>query len=344
MQTNSSIPTEIRERITQIVNQCIKIKPLLVIKCITYNHEAYIREALEGFVKQKTTFPFVVIVHDDASTDKTSEIIREYAKQYPDIILPILETENQYSKGNGSLGAIMNACNAVNAKYLAFCEGDDYWTDPLKIQKQVDFMESHPDYVLIHSRFDCKEGTRIISKDRSYPSGDVLDKLLSNQYDIGTLTVVLRFSVFKKIPRLYREFHVLMGDLPLWIELSTMGKIQFLDEKTAVYRVLPESASHSRDIKKRIKFIENAYFIREFYANKLNRCNNIDFYKLRNYSILKIAINYQDRRQASTVIQNLKDKGYKIPLKVRVIAILMKLGVPVGLIIKYRHYIKTSFN
>ena len=122
-------------------------KPLVCILTITYNHEPYIHDALEGFVMQKTDFPFVAIVHDDASTDGTAAIIREYAEKYPDIIKPILETENQYSKHDGSLGRIMqNAARASGAKYIALCEGDDYWTDPLKLQKQVDFLETHPDY------------------------------------------------------------------------------------------------------------------------------------------------------------------------------------------------------
>ena len=121
--------------------------PLVAIRCITYNHEPYIRDALNGFVMQKTNFPFVAIVHDDASTDGTAEIIREYAAKYPNIIKPIFETENQYSKHDGSISRIMaEAQERSGAKYIAMCEGDDYWTDPNKLQKQVDFLESHPDY------------------------------------------------------------------------------------------------------------------------------------------------------------------------------------------------------
>ena len=106
-------------------------KPLVAIKCLVFNHEPYLRDCLEGFVMQQTDFPFVAIVHDDASTDHSADIIREYAAKYPDIILPIYETENQYSKHDGSLGRIMNtAVDATGAKYVAMCEGDDYWTDP----------------------------------------------------------------------------------------------------------------------------------------------------------------------------------------------------------------------
>lgn len=130
----------------------LRDEPLVIIRCITYNHEPYIRQCLDGIVMQKTTFPFFAVVHDDASTDGTASIIREYAEKYTDIIHPIFETQNQYSKHDGSLRRIMDdACK--DAKYIAICEGDDYWTDPLKLQKQVVFLEEHPDYSLCCHRY-----------------------------------------------------------------------------------------------------------------------------------------------------------------------------------------------
>lgn len=122
--------------------------PLVSIRCTVYNHEPYLRQCLDGFVMQKTTFPFEAIVHDDASTDGSAAIIREYAEKYPDIIKPIYETENQYSKHDGSLARIIDAVFHPDSKYIAYCEGDDYWTDPNKLQLQVDFLESHPDYYM----------------------------------------------------------------------------------------------------------------------------------------------------------------------------------------------------
>ncbi len=125
---------------------------VVTIRCITYNHEPYIRQCLNGFVMQKTNFKFEAIVHDDASTDGTAAIIAEFAKKYPDIIKPLYETENQYSKRDGSLQRIMNA--HMHGKYIAYCEGDDYWIDPLKLQKQVDFLETNPEYVLCYTDFN----------------------------------------------------------------------------------------------------------------------------------------------------------------------------------------------
>lgn len=115
---------------------------MVTIRCTVFNHERYLRECLEGFVMQKTNFRFEAIVHDDASTDGSAAIIKEYAEKYPAIIKPIYETENQYSKHDGSLGRIMR--EHTHGKYVAFCEGDDYWTDPLKLQKQVDALENNP--------------------------------------------------------------------------------------------------------------------------------------------------------------------------------------------------------
>lgn len=133
--------------------------PLVAIECTVYNHEPYLRDCLDGFVMQQTDFPFVAVVHDDASTDKSADIVREYAAKYPDIIRPIYETENQYSKG--TLSRIMNeALDATGAKYIALCEGDDYWTDPHKLQKQVDFLESHPDYALTSHRYTIYDHER----------------------------------------------------------------------------------------------------------------------------------------------------------------------------------------
>lgn len=117
--------------------------PLVSVRCITYNHEPYIAQAIDGFLMQKTNFPFEVVIHDDASTDKTADIIREYEKKYPLIIKPIYQTENQYSKGNGAVTKVVNT--KLKGKYIAFCEGDDYWIDENKLQVQFDFMEYHPE-------------------------------------------------------------------------------------------------------------------------------------------------------------------------------------------------------
>lgn len=219
-------------------------QPLVAIRCITYNHEAYIRDALDGFVMQKTDFPYVAIIHDDASTDRTAEIIKEYAAKYPHIIKPIYETENQYSKRDGSLSRIMrDACIASRAKYIAMCEGDDYWTDPLKLQKQVDFLESHPDYsmcfhnAVIHYE-DGNQEERLFSdiETRQY-----FEKELTSGWLGATASYVFRRSVL--LSRYFTEFvnstKFIVGDYPLLLSCIRSGKIFAISDCMSVYRINP---------------------------------------------------------------------------------------------------------
>lgn len=121
--------------------------PLVSICCATYNQVNFVRQCFDGFLKQETNFSFEVLVHDDASTDGTADVIREYTQRYPDIFFPILQTENQYQKGNKKITATFNLPRA-RGKYVAICEGDDFWSDSSKLQKQVDFLEKSPDYSL----------------------------------------------------------------------------------------------------------------------------------------------------------------------------------------------------
>lgn len=125
--------------------------PLVSISCLTYNHAPYLRQCLDGFVMQITSFPIEILIYDDASGDGTQNIIEEYQKKYPDIIKPIYQTENQYSKGV-KVGFVYNYSRA-KGEYIAFCEGDDYWTDPYKLQKQIDFLECYSDYVICSHRY-----------------------------------------------------------------------------------------------------------------------------------------------------------------------------------------------
>lgn len=208
---------------------------LVTIRCCAYNHERFIRQCLEGFVMQKTDFRFEAIVHDDASTDNTAAIIREYAEKYPDIIKPIYETENQYSKHDGSLTRIMNA--HTRGKYVAMCEGDDYWTDPYKLQKQVDFLESHPDYVMCSSRFDeywQESGVLEEDPDKDFEGADYdLQNLIGGKWLTQTLTVMYRRSALDL--KHYARYGMSL-DMILFYELLKHGKGYCFPEVMGVYR------------------------------------------------------------------------------------------------------------
>lgn len=245
-------------------------KPLVAIRCTTYNQEPYIRETLEGFVMQKTEFPFVAIVHDDASTDTTPDIIREYAEKYPDIIKPIFETENQHSKKDGSLRRIMNeATEATGAEFTAFCEGDDYWIDPLKLQKQVSFLQNNLDYGM--SVTACRRYYQQLGEFREYNiGGDITFEKLLNGNIIHTPSVVVRTELLTLFysSGIIEELQITsMGDYQRWLWLSANSKIHYLQDVTTVYRILQKSASHG-SYKKWLDFMIDSISIRKFFSNR----------------------------------------------------------------------------
>ncbi len=210
--------------------------PLVAIDCRTYNQEKYIKDTLEGFVMQKTNFPFVAIVHDDASKDNTPNIIREYADRFPNIILPILETENQYSKRDGSLTRVLKeACRKSGAKYIALCEGDDYWTDPNKLQMQVDFLESHPEYSMCFHKVDIlNEGTgKIDSGCNKTKTKDYEHEEMQSRLNVATCSTLMRRECYFEMPN---DKDFICTDNVLWATCRSMGKVRGFDKVMGIYR------------------------------------------------------------------------------------------------------------
>lgn len=209
--------------------------PLVSICSITYNHAPYIRQCLDGFLMQKTKFRYEIIIHDDASTDGTTEIIKEYAEKHPDLITPISQKENQYSKG--IRGMFPRFCFPhAKGKYIALCEGDDYWTDPLKLQKQVDFLESHPEYVLCgHNITAYNESTASFDPfntgiDATYELTD----LISKGVFCSTLSVVFKREAL--VLERYNSYRKVI-DITLAYHLLSQGKGYCMNEEMAVYRI-----------------------------------------------------------------------------------------------------------
>lgn len=220
--------------------------PLVVIRSLVYNHEPYLRQCLDGFVMQQTTFPFVAVVHDDCSTDNSAAILREYAEKYPDIIKPVYETENQYSKRDGSLNRIMaEACGKYGAKYIALCEGDDYWTDPHKLQKQVEFLEAHPEYTMACCNGVIETPSETLSTEEEYQkldwpykkgSGDcTLEELVryGGRYML-TAGLVYRNGLKDNYPLECRNLPC--GDYVLKVFAALTGKMYYFEEQMVVYR------------------------------------------------------------------------------------------------------------
>lgn len=285
--------------------------PVMVsIECCVYNHAPYLRQCLDGFVMQKTNFSFEAIVHDDASTDGSAEIIMEYGERYPDIIKPIIETENQYSKGNGILRKYLDTL--LKGKYIAWCEGDDYWTDPFKLQKQVDFMENHPDYGLIHTMFDSTPIRRFTTKVPQNENDKYLLDLLKRQYTIGSLTALYRNSLYVTLPKYYMEHDFGRKDYPLWIELANVSKIKYLSDCTAVYRILDNSMSHSKDTETEIKFHKLGWECSKFYAEKYSI--KIDYNMTFFYdACIKCAFNHKDISTAKKYFHEAKKENALSP-------------------------------
>ena len=207
-----------------------KIEPLVSICCITYNQKKIIKDAINSFLVQKTDFPIEILIHDDASTDGTAEIVRVYENKYPDLIDVVYQTENQYSKGKR---VFYNLFNIARGKYIALCEGDDYWTDPLKLQKQVDFLESHPECslcchkVIIH----FGDGEFPDSVSPKFNGNRILNK---KEFFIFTCSVMFRNIIPEEYYSYISDFKV--GDTPLWHYLAQFGNVAFLDQCMATYR------------------------------------------------------------------------------------------------------------
>lgn len=224
-------------------------QPLLTVVCTAFNHAAYIRGTLDGFVQQRRNFPMEVIVHDDASTDGTSDIVREYADRYPDLIVPLIQPENVYSKG----GRPWFICfERARGKYIAICEGDDVWTDPDKAQKQVDDFETHPDRMLSFHDVGVIDETGRFGHVQRYSDFDwnIMDPKRSD-YDLHDLiraTLCPTCSVMFRKPEPFSVpgwmLTLPFADQPLFIWMARNGTIRFHQGEMASYR--RHTASSSR--------------------------------------------------------------------------------------------------
>lgn len=215
-------------------------KPLVSVCCIAYNQEKYIEETIKGFLMQETDFPFEVVIYDDHSTDSTPAIIRRYAKERPDVIVPMLSKTNVFSKRTNPFSLVFPK---ARGKYIATCEGDDYWSAADKLQRQVDFLESHPDHVSCfhYATWFIQETGKIYTKKYGpveLKDSYTIDDILSNYCFIHTAAHMFR-KKFATLPPFFNEFFPLF-DYPLFVHLATHGPIGFLPvEGLSVYRYNP---------------------------------------------------------------------------------------------------------
>ncbi len=217
---------------------------LVSVCCLTYNHEKTIAQAIEGIVRQKTSFPFELIIHDDASTDGTTEIVRQYSREYPDIIVPIIQTENQFRKCNLAKTYV----NPVaKGQYIAICEGDDYWSDPYKLQKQIDYMEAHPQCTMTFHAIEQLNGNG--TKEEFHPrrtDGEVPTEEVIRRGGMfcPSVSLVVRRDICEMWPQFREKARIY--DFPLQILAAINGSVYYFDDIMGVYRYAAEG-SWTRD-------------------------------------------------------------------------------------------------
>lgn len=209
-------------------------QPVVSIICLTCNQEAFIAQAMGGFFVQITDFPVEIIVHDDASTDGTAELLRAWQAALPDVVFPIFQRENQLRK-TGTY-PIAHAYEAARGKYIALCDGDDYWTDPLKLAKQVAFMEANPVYTMCHHDYAILNPTGLSVPDRHAPQDYSRDELISFQlggYGIGCCTKLFR-NFYREAKKDWLDF---IGDYPMNVMMGLHGPCKYVPGiKPSVYR------------------------------------------------------------------------------------------------------------
>lgn len=229
---------------------------MVSIVCITYNHEEYIKNALDGFLSQKTIFKYEIIIHDDASTDRTAEIVQDYEKKYPDIIRGIYQVKNQYSKKRSYL--VREVLRECRGKYIALCEGDDFWIDKHKLQIQVGWMEAHPEYWLtVHNAvcLNCAENTlKPIDSFCSTKTIEIEEFIEQSGEYAATASMVLRADIVEM-----KDFFWECGvaDWPLQFLCVTKGNVYYFDRIMSIYRFSHKGSWTEIWLKNPSKFLEH---------------------------------------------------------------------------------------
>lgn len=230
---------------------------MVSIWCLCYNHEDYIARTLDSFLEQETDFPFEIIISDDASTDASADIIRSYAEKYPDIIRPMLLEENVYSTGKNMFATLF--FDKTRGKYVAVCEGDDYWTDKSKLQRQVDFLETHPDYSLcVHNTtlHYCggNQPDRLLIKKAGDQDIDFATLLSGTSYSYHTSAILCRREVICNPPDFYFVANAngfVDYAIALWSGLN--GRVRYLDRPMSLYRINSSEGAWSWGVDKQYK-------------------------------------------------------------------------------------------
>jgi glycosyltransferase involved in cell wall biosynthesis len=285
--------------------------PLVSVKMITYNHAPYIAQAIEGVLMQKTNFPFELVIGEDCSSDGTREIVFDYAKRYPDIIRVITSEKNVGASENSS-----RTNKACQGKYLAWCEGDDYWHREDKLELQVNLLEADSSYGMAHSEIDLLEekSGKVIKNFHNHrnslnnhASEDLFYDILLDRYLVRTCTVCIRREIYSQIIESEHEVFMtnrfLLKDQPLWLEVSKRTKIYYIDQSLATYRRHSGGVSCNPNIYDHVKFTLSVldmimYYIKKYSYEKRVPKNYLDSFA---NIVLSHSFNEMDYALASKV-------------------------------------------
>ena len=248
--------------------------PLVSVHLLTYNHAKFIRQSVESVINQKTNFRVEIIIGDDCSTDGTREIVKEIEAQYPSLIKVVSGNTNGGPQPN-SIRILENCAG----KYMAALEGDDYWIDPLKLQKQVDFMENNPNFSVCFTNtrvefFEGKEEPFLLNQNLAKDVFTLDDLIAENEvWFMGTATLFYKMSAIYPVePWFYKTKS---GDIPMIMLAARFGKIKYLPDVTAVYRRHTAGASNT-DYKDDAVFLENRIMM---YTN-LDKDTNLKYHSI----------------------------------------------------------------
>ena len=304
---------------------------LVSVLILTYNHRPYIAEAIESILKQKVNFIFEILIGDDCSFDGTNSIVSYYASKYPELIKAM-----DYKQNVGALKNEQHLIHTAKGKYIAFCEGDDFWTDEFKLQKQVDFLEKNPDYGLVHGDvnhyFESTGNTEysVNKKNKlNISNGSIFYELLKpNPLFIKTATTCFR----KELVINYFDYKMAikenwpLSDIALWMDITYHSKAYYFNEVFATYRLLNESASRTKDWKKKMSYHQSLFQIKLHYIKKYT-CDNSIKSKIEEIyyrGLLKIAYNLGDAKSIDESVTFLKKNKHSLTLKDKILILSFK--------------------
>ena len=319
---------------------------LVRVSCMTYNHAPYIIDAMNGFCKQQTYFPYICTIFDDKSTDGEQGVIRNYLdenfimnddrikirKETDDYVLIYTRHKtnnncffavyflkyNHYSIRKAKSPYLKDLEDS--AKYIALCEGDDYWTNPLKLQKQVDYLDGHPKCGLVWAKARCYYQNKGKFKGTTghYMSG-YYDMFVN--YSIDPLTTMYRKTAIEGYSVFVKGQKWLLGDAPLFLYIAHDHDVHFMDEIVGVYRVLNESASHSMSYEKRVRFKNSTFDVVKFFCEKYGHPNFKQLESIHYSYLFNYAFNDGRYQTAKEVYKQIAFPNVKIRIK-RIIASL----------------------